>query len=343
MKVIRYLLFGAFLTTHASAQFRVWTDSDGRAAELELIRVVESEDGKVGEFRMRNGRAVKIPASSLSEVDAKALDEWKPAVVGAPDQTTRSKKGRPRIYMAMHGLNVLAADDSLDDQWTYVREHLDGIHNNTAYINVDLQAKIWRKVKTRNVTAELHPNGKLPQPAGESMLERKYPDIKLKRQEAIYYTNKPNEAWEQYDLDEFQKAFKKSGYTNWWFGMQPGNFERGLTGKALEAYHMSGGAMMEVPRSLALKRYYKEMSTAMKDAQAKGGGFMWFNSNVQGGPWLESFQRTYTKYKNEGRWSENDIVMLINYQGRMPLVPEVDEKGNPADTFTGLLYWALHQ
>jgi hypothetical protein len=342
MMAIQFMI-GLILLATASAEFRLWTDSDGRAAELELVRVLESDDGKVGEFRMRNGRMVKIQPSALSEEDALALDEWRPAVLVAPEKDANRKKGRPRIFMAMHGLNALAEDDLLDDQWTYVRENIDGIHNNAAHINIDLQAKIWRKVKTRNVTAELHPNGKLPKPAGDSILHPKYPDIKLKRQEAIYYTNKPNEDWELYDLDEFQKAFKKSGYTNWWFGMQPGNFERGLTGKALEAYHRSGGAMMELPRSLALKRYYKEMSTAMKDAHAKGGGFMWFNSNVRGEPWLESFQNTYTKYKKEGRWTENDIVMLINYQGRMPLVPEVDEKGNPADTFTGLLYWALHQ
>lgn len=71
------LLTTLALTGFAFAEFETWTSSDGRSAELELVKVTESGDGKTGEFKLKNGRIVKIPASGLTEEDARRLDEWK--------------------------------------------------------------------------------------------------------------------------------------------------------------------------------------------------------------------------------------------------------------------------
>jgi hypothetical protein len=73
------ILLGCLLTLTAHAEFRTWTRSDGKTAELELVAVSETADGKSGEFKMRNGRSITLPASSLSEADAQRLAEWKPA------------------------------------------------------------------------------------------------------------------------------------------------------------------------------------------------------------------------------------------------------------------------
>ena len=71
------LLCSLALSGFAFAEFETWTSSDGRSAELELKKVTEVDGEKTGEFKLRNGKIVKIPASGLTEEDAKRLSEWK--------------------------------------------------------------------------------------------------------------------------------------------------------------------------------------------------------------------------------------------------------------------------
>jgi thiol-disulfide isomerase/thioredoxin len=59
------------------ADFETWTNKDGKAAELELVNVVDKDGGKAGEFKMRNGRTVTLMASDLSEESATRLNDWK--------------------------------------------------------------------------------------------------------------------------------------------------------------------------------------------------------------------------------------------------------------------------
>lgn len=76
------------LANFASAEFATWTNKAGKAAELDLIAVVEKDGEKAGEFKMRNGSTVTITASNLSEADAARLLEWKsPAAVEIPVAT----------------------------------------------------------------------------------------------------------------------------------------------------------------------------------------------------------------------------------------------------------------
>jgi thiol-disulfide isomerase/thioredoxin len=78
MKTTLPILLGFVLAASASAEFRTWTRSDGKTAELELVSVTEANGEKTGEFKMRNGRKVALKSSVLSESDAKLLAEWKP-------------------------------------------------------------------------------------------------------------------------------------------------------------------------------------------------------------------------------------------------------------------------
>lgn len=66
---------------------------DGKTAELDLVVVTESAGVKSGEFKMRSGASVTLPASALTEADAKLLSEWvdkpaEPAVV----------EGKPSVF-----------------------------------------------------------------------------------------------------------------------------------------------------------------------------------------------------------------------------------------------------
>jgi thiol-disulfide isomerase/thioredoxin len=72
------------------AGFEKWTNKDGKTADLELVKVVEKDGEKAGEFKMRNGKTVTLKASDLSEEAAGKLADWEPpaAVV----------EGKPSVF-----------------------------------------------------------------------------------------------------------------------------------------------------------------------------------------------------------------------------------------------------
>jgi thiol-disulfide isomerase/thioredoxin len=79
MKTTIHFLLGFALATAAYGEFRTWTRSDGKTAELDLVSVTEADGEKTGEFKMRNGKSVKLKASVLADADAKLVADWKPA------------------------------------------------------------------------------------------------------------------------------------------------------------------------------------------------------------------------------------------------------------------------
>ena len=84
MKTTFHLLLGYLLAASAHAEFRTWTRSDGKTAELELVSVTAAGGEKSGEFKLRDGRAITLKQSALNETDAKLLAEWQPAAVAVP-------------------------------------------------------------------------------------------------------------------------------------------------------------------------------------------------------------------------------------------------------------------
>lgn len=84
MKAPIQILIACLIASAAHAEFRTWTRTDGKTAELDLISVTESAGVKTGEFKMRNGKSVSLAASTLTEADAKLLNDWKPAEAAVP-------------------------------------------------------------------------------------------------------------------------------------------------------------------------------------------------------------------------------------------------------------------
>ncbi len=81
------ILISLLLAGLSSAAFEKWTNKDGKTAELELVKVTDGDDGKTGEFKMRNGKLVTLKAADLSDADADRLAAWEPpaaAVTGKP-------------------------------------------------------------------------------------------------------------------------------------------------------------------------------------------------------------------------------------------------------------------
>lgn len=73
-----------------AAEFKKWTDTTGRVADLQLISTTGDAGQKVGRFKTINGTTVSIPASNLCEADAKLLNEWTASPTSQP-QTESSK------------------------------------------------------------------------------------------------------------------------------------------------------------------------------------------------------------------------------------------------------------
>ncbi len=86
----------------ACAGFEKWTNKDGKTADLELIKVVEKDGEKAGEFKMRNGKTVTLKVSDLSEDAAEKLEAWEPpaAVV----------EGKPSVFDEVLDGNLVKLD-----------------------------------------------------------------------------------------------------------------------------------------------------------------------------------------------------------------------------------------
>lgn len=88
------------------AGFEKWTNKDGKTAELELVKVTETDGEKTGEFKMRNGQVVTLKASDLSEADAERLDEWEPAGTEEP----ATPLARPSVFDKLLDGNLIQLD-----------------------------------------------------------------------------------------------------------------------------------------------------------------------------------------------------------------------------------------
>lgn len=99
MKPTLQLLLASLFVVSASAEFRTWTRMDGKTAELDLVGVTESAGVKSGEFKMRSGASITLPATALAEADAKLISEW----VAKPADGSVVAKGKPSVF-----------DDALD-------------------------------------------------------------------------------------------------------------------------------------------------------------------------------------------------------------------------------------
>lgn len=85
MKTLYSLILAGLLVTPLHAEFRTWTKKDGNTARLELVSKSGEGDEMKVTFRMLSGKTVDVAVSTLSEEDAKFINEWEPGKTANPD------------------------------------------------------------------------------------------------------------------------------------------------------------------------------------------------------------------------------------------------------------------
>jgi len=272
---------------------------------------------------------------------------------------------RPRVFMGLTGSNFLAdSDGTVDEQWTYVRQNLDGIWGNNANVTAEEEASLWCKIATRTLITEWDavPDG--PDagwvPVGIfSGAQAAHPDLVINREAISFWPPSPS-SWEgvtiasanaEYVTNTSVPAWELYGsvYTGW----QPQEFATPLDGGAEQAFDQAGGTAFECPLDACLGgAIYQDAFNIITAIHAQGKPFVWFASNNTVPPrpdWPTVFKNTYNYFSMMGLWQPNDVVMIINYDlpdsgtGGFPPVPETLADGGDAPTVTGMLYWALHQ
>jgi nucleoredoxin len=81
-------LAAALLTCPVFADFQMWTNKDGRQAELEFVKTTEKDGQPAGEFRMRNGKSITIKAADLDDAGQKKLAENQTTAAKSQDAAT---------------------------------------------------------------------------------------------------------------------------------------------------------------------------------------------------------------------------------------------------------------
>ena len=272
---------------------------------------------------------------------------------------------RPRVFMGMHGSNRLAPS-TLDDEWVYVRENLDGIWENNAHISIDEMAAIYRKVATRTMILEqageksgyLHPIHEFAE------MQRRHPDIVLNREAMALYKN-PATEWNVDDILRARSEYVTNPDVPQWMkfkhvygGFQPQQFllpqdfeddpVLAQTGAAAVIDQIDGG-FIECGSNRCRAHYKRAMYNGIEQIREGGRPFIWvaganFEAHDTVEEYFKAYRQAYFRLEADDMLRPHDVVMFVNYNGLFPSTPEItDDHPGGAPTATGILYWLLQQ
>lgn len=296
-----------------------------------------------------NGGVVSTPAAASEPAER----------ISPPVDLTPS---RPRVFAAFHGTNALANNSSLDNQWSFVRNNLDGFWGNNAAISGSEIARLVNKVDTRQLITESDFRGGSFFVETYDYVEQIDSRIDFEREAITFYTSQPSR-WNGLSIANARTAVERANYgpgddryTNVFTGWQPQNFYTDFVrqyppipaGSSAERAVFEGdGVFVECPHDVCNGVEYEDgFFRAMRIARQTNQKFVWLASRLPGQPrsgWLREFQTMYNRVSAEGLWRPGDIIVVISYNGEYPIVPERNANGQAADTTTGIMLWALAQ
>ncbi|MCX7011344.1 MAG: hypothetical protein NTW86_02040 [Candidatus Sumerlaeota bacterium] len=269
---------------------------------------------------------------------------------------------RPRVFLALHG-NKPLGDDAVAEQWRYVRENCEGIWYNAAGLKDEEIAPIIRKLTTRNVVCERDIGKGLGQLESlrPNVLQSAFPDIRFQREAVAMWRqskNKDETNWKPEDILDARSIFiegKEAGESNAWmrFSRVYAGTLGGIHGDSepqAKVFPLADGTWTErAGFGQTFNRAGREdFMNLVRNARIGDRPFLLFMG--VGETWRTDPEAAMRRLKSNYFWMEavvnwrpGDGVTVINYSGRAPQAPETDSKGQPAATYTGMLYWLLHQ
>jgi hypothetical protein len=105
----------------------VWTDSNGRTAEMELVSVSNANGVTMAVFRLKNGKEVTLDSTKLAPNDARKLAEWKPVKPATKATFIGASKGE-KIF------ENSPAEDSASFRFSYTGQNVIGVKKNSLTI-----------------------------------------------------------------------------------------------------------------------------------------------------------------------------------------------------------------
>lgn len=276
---------------------------------------------------------------------------------------------RPDVYLAYHGSEQLLGNR--DHLWPYVRANLDGLWANPfvpvpdTFASLSRAIELTRKVETRNLIVE-HPIANGSSCEGfrndwyQTEVEKLAPDIRYNRvAAAIYAGTNPNCWGAAGGISHGMNVYRNQGYDTVYTLYQPQNLGNSVNSASFPtispgssgdiAYRNSGGVVLECPIDACTDPTFgAPFWQAIQEAHARGVPFVWFTGPPTAygrgtSGWLAQVQATYNIGAFFGLWRSGDKIVLINYHGAYPSLPEANPDGSPADTTTGVLRWLLTQ
>mgnify|MGYP001052720247 CR=1 FL=1 len=332
-------------------------------------------DGRVCFVNSVHAR-VDLVADHLGTIDADVFVSANAA--GTPERTVDTRDWRPDVYLNYHGSEPLLGNT--DAQWAYVREHLDGFwgHWSSApdhATQVRNTIELTRKVTGRRLVAEhaiaagngscrsFMPDyfyGGVPG-VPNTGVEGQAPDIRYDRVAAALYAGDNPDCWRSVGgisaaFDEYRGQGYDTVYALYQatnlidVGDPTGTFPLIGPGSAGDvALRNAGAVVIECQMDDCIHPSVRDQFfRAIEETHARGQSFVWFTgyhpeSGIGSSGWLAKVQQTYQAIAAQGLWRPGDAVMVINYFGSYPALPERRPDGAPADTVTGILAWLLEQ
>ena len=285
---------------------------------------------------------------------------------------------RPRIFLAMHGLNNLALSEE-DDNWPYVQEHLDGFFWNTSFIGWDSMANLVGNSQTR-IAIDENGGRRLVGSYGNSISNFSssrniqppmyYEGVHYYRRnlENASLTEKfTQEGRELAQYDPLPPGEEWQKINRIMMGFQPRPFDEvDDTGLAeiefspfIDTFHHGDGLFIEAPYYFGVagsnyRTFVGAVNLTHQDRPNKT--FTWFMSKVgrlddpeENASWFQALKNRYYLYEDAGIFTQDDVIALVFYwpsgqeEESIPATPELNPDGTAATTITGIARWLLQQ
>jgi len=146
---------------------RVWTDSNGRKAEMALVDI----EGDTAEFRMSDGRSLKLPLAKLSAADQRFIRGLEAQGAGA---TSGNREWPDTVKVDARDIEIELVEENPDKQLAYVYRTANFEFHSEADLGIAVMRDVGRVFEATRELLIHAPWNIDPQPPGDRFLAELY-------------------------------------------------------------------------------------------------------------------------------------------------------------------------